>query len=137
MDQYVFDACSLVAYFNGETGADKVKDILEKAEKGDCITYMNKLNVYEIYYGFLRDDGSDIAESTLATILAFPINIIDKLDDSVFKEAARLKTKYKMSVADSIALAEAKVRDAQLVTSDHHEFDIIDEAGEVKIYWFR
>lgn len=70
-------------------------------------------------------------------ILALPVTIIDTLNDEVFFEAGRLKSDYKISLADSIALAEAKTRGAILVTADHHEFDIIDKAESVRFHWIR
>lgn len=48
-----------------------------------------------------------------------------------------LKKNYKVSLADSIALGFAKENQARLVTSDHHEFDPIDEAGDAKFLWIR
>jgi predicted nucleic acid-binding protein len=47
------------------------------------------------------------------------------------------KANYKISVADSFALGLAKVNQAVLVSGDHHEFDIIEKAGELKFHWFR
>ena len=48
-----------------------------------------------------------------------------------------METTYKMSLADSIAVAEAKTRKAQLLTSDHHELDYLEEKGEARFYWIR
>ena len=62
---------------------------------------------------------------------------IDKLKDNVFKEAGRLKATYKISLADSIVLAEAKTRGAKILTADHHEFDPINKDLEVSFYWIR
>lgn len=110
---------------------------MEKGDERYGMVYMHKLNVLEIYYGVFRDISPAKAEETLYTIHALPITIVDILSDSVFKEAGRLKATYKISLADSIALAEAKTRDVQLVTSDHHEFDPIDVQQDVKFYWIR
>ena len=94
-----------------------------KALKEDCIVYINKINILEVYYGVFREEGKDKAEEILVKILALPLKIIDKLEDTVFKEAGRLKAIYKISLADSLALAEAKTRGSRIVTADHHEFD--------------
>lgn len=42
-----------------------------------------------------------------------------------------------MSLADAVALAESAIRDGYLVTSDHHEMDILDSAGVAKFLWIR
>jgi predicted nucleic acid-binding protein len=66
-----------------------------------------------------------------------PITIKDKLTNEVFKEAGRLKSKYKLSLADSIAVAESIINEASLVTADHHEIEPIEMAEKVNITWFR
>jgi len=66
-----------------------------------------------------------------------PITVTAIFSDQAFREAGRLKTSFKISIADSIALAEAAVHDGCLVTSDHHEFDAIEQSGQVKFFWIR
>ena len=105
-NSYVLDACALLALINNEEGADSVEAILREALDGKVEVYMNKINVYEIYYGIYRVEGKDKADETYQLIQRQPINIIDTFEDDVFKEAAKLKSKYKMSLADSIALGE-------------------------------
>lgn len=134
---FVLDACSLIAFFGDEDGADKVENVFRKARADECIIYMNKLNILEVYYGVFREDGEEKAEEILDKILALPISVIDKLKDNVFKEAGRLKATYKISLADSIVLAEAKIMGAKVLTADHHEFDPIDKEGEVIFHWIR
>lgn len=137
MKDFVLDACALIAILDDEEGANRVEHIIQKAENKECLIYINKLNLLEVYYIICRKVGIDRANETLFDLLNTPLIVIDKLEDDVFKEAGRLKTNYKISLADSIALAEAKVRKAPLVTADHHEFDIIDKDGEIKFYWIR
>ena len=104
---------------------------------GECTVLMQALNVLEIYYGIFRDVSPEKAEETLNTIHSLPITLVDVLSEAAFKEAGRLQATSKISLADAIALAEASVNDAQLVTSDHHEFDPIDARKDVKFYWIR
>lgn len=136
-DIFILDACALIATLNDENGADKVDYIFQKAEYKECLVYINKLNLLEVYYTICKRIDVRKAEEILVELSDTPLIIIDRLEDDVFKEAGRLKAIYKISLADSIALAEARVREAQLVTSDHHEFDVIDKDGEVKFYWIR
>jgi hypothetical protein len=42
-----------------------------------------------------------------------------------------------MSLADSMAVAQAVVDDAIVVTSDHHELDAVDRDGNIKFLWIR
>jgi len=55
----------------------------------------------------------------------------------VFNEAGRIKSKYKIPLGDSIAVAECIIGEGILVTSDHNDFEKIDEAEKIKINWFR
>lgn len=134
---YILDACALLAFLLDEEGAEKVESILEKGNTSNCTIYMHKLNVLEIYYGVYREEGKTKANEVLDRILALPIKIINELDDSVFKEAGRLKATQRISLADSILLAQAKVNKASVVSADHHEFDEIEKQKEIKFFWIR
>ncbi|MDX9872948.1 MAG: PIN domain-containing protein [Clostridia bacterium] len=134
---YSLDACSLFALFNNESGADEVETVLTEALRDNAEVYMNKINLYEVYYGYYRDSEKHKADEVYNLIKAMPISITETFTDDIFTEAARLKTQYKMSLADSIALGEAIIRRAQLVTADHHEFDPVAKKENVKIYWIR
>jgi PIN domain nuclease of toxin-antitoxin system len=109
---YVLDACALLALINNEQGADTVEAVLRDALNGNAVVYMNKINVLEVYYGVYRTEGQVKADETYRRILKQPINIIDTLNDDVFFSAAKLKANYRMSLADSIVLGEAVLRDA-------------------------
>jgi uncharacterized protein len=78
-----------------------------------------------------------LAEETFEKVTNLPIKIIEGLRITVFKEAGRFKAIYKVSLADSVALAQAKVKGIPLVTCDHHEFDRVQEAKELDFVWIR
>ena len=138
MKTYILDACAIVALFNDEIGADVVDNLLVDATtNGICSLTINKYNLLEVYYGYLREDGEVFAEQQLANIKASCIRISDILTDDLFRHAAKLKTNYKISLADSIAVAQAVVDNAIIVTSDHHELDVVDQDGNVKFLWIR
>lgn len=134
---YVLDACALLAIINNEQGADRVEAVLREAINGHSEVYMNKINIYEVYYGVYRVEGQAKADAIYDLIQKQPINIIDILGDDVFREAAKLKSKYKMSLADSIALGEAVVRNATILSSDHHEFDVVERQESINFDWIR
>lgn len=134
---FVLDACSLIAFFNDEAGADVVQDLLEQASQNDIELIISIINLLEIYYGIYREDGEDMAEQSLLKVKNLPITIINTISDEVFKESAKLKATYRISLADAIALAEANVRAAHIVTADHHEFDILEKQNVIKVLWIR
>ena len=55
--KYVLDACAVVALVKDEDGADIVEDILEDVDAGKAEAYMNKLNLFEVFYGIRRAEG--------------------------------------------------------------------------------
>jgi hypothetical protein len=56
----------------------------------------------------------------------------------VLIEAGRIKSDYRrISLADSIVIAETSIRTGFLVTADHHEMEKIDKAGVVNFLWIR
>jgi len=46
---YLLDACSLLAVFNGEPGAQKVLDLLEQTKAGTVRLYMSIVQLLEVY----------------------------------------------------------------------------------------
>lgn len=136
-NKYVLDACALIAFLYGEEGGDKVKEILETAQEQNAEVYMNTVNILEVYYNIYKAEGEANAETFSQRLNELPVSIINGIDDAVFKVAGRLKSNYRMSLADSIAVSEAAIRDAYVLTSDHHEFDIIESNEKIKFGWIR
>jgi predicted nucleic acid-binding protein len=136
-DRFVLDACALIAFFYKEEGGIKVKQTLERAQQNNAEVYMNKLNVLEVYYNMYRVEGENKAEEFYLQLLKLPVIIIDNISDEVFRVAARLKSKYRMSLADSIAVGEVVTKDAVLLTSDHHELEAIESSENITVEWIR
>ena len=137
MSRYVLDACALIAMLRNEAGADKVAEIINAANNGEATIKMNKVNLLEVYYDLYRSIGKDLAEKILAEIKKRPITIISDFTDELFVEAGRLKASYKISLADSFALAQAIVSSGELLTSDHHEFEAVEQQEKIKFAWIR
>jgi predicted nucleic acid-binding protein len=137
MTRYVFDACALIAFFQNEKGADKIADVFEAAENGTAAITINVINLFEIYYDICRTSGEERAERVLAELKKRPIVIISEISEELFKEAGRFKLKYKMSLADSMALAQASLLHAELITSDHHELGSVEQNESVRFLWIR
>ena len=134
---FVFDACALIAFLNEEQGSDIVADILNDALTGQVSTNIHKINLLEVYYDVLRRCGNTAADEMLETVTESPINIINDISDDVLKEAGRLKATYRVSIADSVALAVASVFGGSLLTSDHHELDVVEKSESIKFHWIR
>ena len=134
---YVLDACALIAVLSAEVGANKVVDVYEQVILGKAELVMNVVNLLEVYYDDYRHHGKEAADKMLSSVKALSIKIITETDDTLFSEAGRLKASYRISLADAFALAQAKVTEGILLTSDHHEFDIIENKEPIKFLWIR
>ena len=137
MDKFVLDACALLSFIYNEPGCDVVQKALEQADSGSIKLYMNKLNLLEVFYDIRRSKGMDVAENYYSVVLDSSIYLIDGIADDVFREAGRLKTQYRMSLADAVALGQASALGASILTSDHHEFDTVEQNEGIKFTWIR
>ncbi len=136
MKYYVLDACAMIAFFDDEAGAEKVNEILDKAAESACEVLMHNASVAELYYNALKS-GNQKAELVLPSLYSYPIRYVDRITTDMIKWMGYFKTTYKISFADSIVLATAKLNNAKVVTSDHHEFDMIEKSGDVAFEWIR
>jgi len=137
MKRYVLDANALIALLQDEPGAEKVSEVLNAAYKGEAEIIMHKANFLEVYYDAYRYRGKEQADLMLSAVKKRPIQINAEITDEIFSEAGRLKATYKMSFADSFALAQAVVSGGALLTSDHHEFDAIESVENIGFVWIR
>ena len=130
----VLDACALTAFLNDEPGAELVASILKESPTVE----MAATNLLEIAYDAVRTTGElPAAREIVETVRELPIDIRWDLDEGLIEIAARFKTSFRISLADSVALALAVSRNAPLATSDHHEFDPIETAAVARFLWIR
>jgi predicted nucleic acid-binding protein len=137
MKNYVLDACAIIAFIHDELGADRFENILNMANTNEANVFIHKINLFEVYYDIFRYKGKQVADDVLTEIKQNQIEIISNITDELFFEAGRLKASYKISIADSIALATAFIYESELVTADHHELDEIESKENIKFLWIR
>ncbi len=129
----VLDSFSLIAYLEGEKGADKMIEVFRVARDSGRALLLSVVNWGEVYYITLREAGRERAEQAAHIISTLPIQIVP-VDLELTKIAAEFKAGRKMSYADCFAAALAKMRPAELVTGDE-DFRMVE--GDVKILWIR
>jgi len=127
----VLDSYSLIAYFDGEPGAEKMVEIIRSARDSGRPLLLSVINWGEVYYVTLRESGRERAEEIAHLISTLPIEVIPA-DLELTRQAAEFKARIKMSYADCFAAALAGVRRAELVTGDK-EFRQME--GEIKMLW--
>ena len=135
-DVFVLDACALISVARNEEGANIVADVYDRANKGEAKLLINRINLLEVYYDFYRYKGKKYADDFVKMVKHSEVRI-SEFDEIIFAQAGRLKAAYKISLADSIALAQTLVVDGALLTCDHHEFDIIAGKENIRFAWIR
>jgi predicted nucleic acid-binding protein len=68
-------------------------------------------------------------------VSSYSISFIDGIGD-YYREAARLKGRYSISLADSIAAATAKSLSATVVTKDG-EFQVLEKSENLSVMWIK
>jgi predicted nucleic acid-binding protein len=90
-----------------------------------------------VYYDIYRRFGNEDALDFLYKIKRSSVQIIQGIPEELLTQAGRLKATHKISLADSIALAQTYIVNGELVTSDHREMDVIESKENIKFFWIR
>jgi predicted nucleic acid-binding protein len=138
VQNYILDACALLALFDDEKGADIVEGLLDQAKNNEIIITMNAANFIEVYYDRIRKLGAKQADAIIQDIYdTFPISFVETLTPNIVREAARFKAEGKMSFADTVLVATAVCTNATIVTCDHVELEQVEKHGIVPFLWIR
>ena len=127
----VLNSYSLLAYIEGEAGAEQMIEIFRVARDSGRSLFLSVVNWGEVYYITMREVGHERADEVAHLISTLPIQIVPA-DLDLTRQAAEFKSKHRMSYAACFAAALAKSRKAELVTGDR---DFRQVEGEVKILW--
>ena len=129
----VLDSYALIAYFEDESSADQVKELLQQAEERGKSLLMSTVNWGEVYYALSRSKGESKAEESILIIDQLPITLIE-INRTIAYQAAKLKARYAVAFGDCFAAALAMVNQGQVLTGDP-EFKNLEK--EVSINWLR
>ncbi|MBW1788593.1 MAG: PIN domain-containing protein [Deltaproteobacteria bacterium] len=132
--RFVLDSYALIGYLENEPFADRIQHLLSKAKSGVPRLYSHAIHIGEVYYITLREQGRSVADLAYARIKAFPIKVIDHIDEELLLAAARLKAGYPLSYADAFAAALAAIYNCPLLTGDP-EFKSLEKENLVQIEW--
>jgi len=130
---HVLDTSAVVAYLKGEPGADVFAAILAEEQN---ILAIHAVNLCEIYYNYLRDDGLEIAGEAWRQVTSFA-TIIERLDEPFMKRVGRWKGIEGLGLGDAFAAATAEEFGVPLIATDHNDFDPIEAKGLLKLTWLR
>lgn len=127
----VLDSFATLAYLNGESGLDRVVEVLRQADRREIRLLLCTINFGEILYIVERQRGLISAQRTQALLENLPI--IEVLPDrALIFDAAHLKAHYPISYADAFVVALALREDAVILTGDPEFQAVMDQ---VRIEW--
>ncbi len=117
----VIDTGALLTFYLDEPGASKMEELLQRSLNGTLECFLNVVNLAEFYY-ILARKSKKVADEKEKNLRSFGIEIVPVEDDSLWREAAQIKTSHSLSLADAFAAATAKLLKADLVTGSDKEF---------------
>jgi predicted nucleic acid-binding protein len=125
-DLYVLDTSAILTYTDQEDGVVEVGRLLENARFRKCRLEACSISLMEIFYIALRASGEDRAARLVALVKSWPLIWVYP-DEKILLQAGKLKASYRLSVADALIAAVAKLHRACLVHKDP-EFAAMSEA---------
>ena len=113
-ERYTFDSEAILAFYLDEEGAEVVEDCLEQVQSGEAEGCINVINLTEVYY-ILSRVSPELAEEKQRNLRLYGLKVVPVEDDNLWREAAHLKTKHSLSLADAFAASTAEAFKSKLV----------------------
>ena len=129
----VLDAWSILAYLEDEPAGRRVADMIADAHDDGVPLMMTVVNAAEVWYIIARAASEAEADQSLAELAQLGIAFVDA-DWRLARQAARFKSKGRLSFADCFAAALAFENKAELATGDP---DFAQVEGAIKIAWLQ
>lgn len=130
----VLDAWAMIAYFEGESSAPKVNEILKSSSADPAqgaFLMISRINWGEILYIFESRYGISKRDTVERLMNQMSVKVIE-VDTDMTRLAAHFKASDKLPYADAFAAALAHQKGAQLVTGDK-DFKAVQ--GQIDILW--
>jgi ribonuclease VapC len=128
----VLDSWSVIAYLEDEPAGETVANLIADAHEHGTPLLMTTVNAGEVWYINAREISEAAADEAIADLRELGVEFRDA-DWKLANQAARFKSKMKMSFADSFAAALAfQERGSVLLTGDK-EFKQVEK--HITISW--
>jgi predicted nucleic acid-binding protein len=114
---FVLDSSAILALTDREEGWEAVELLLNDAQTNSNQVCACAISLMEIYYIAIREIGDDAAAKLVAIIKSWPVTWIYP-DEKTFLLAGKLKAAHRLSLADALIAAVAKLQNATLVHKD-------------------
>ncbi len=123
--KYVFDTETILKFYLGEDGAQKVLELLKSVQNKKVKGYISVINLTEFYYILYRK-SPEIAEQKVENLLSFGLVPSEIKDDDLWKEAGKIIAIHNIPLADAFAAATANHLKATLVAGKDADFEGVD-----------
>jgi predicted nucleic acid-binding protein len=115
---YVLDASALLRLLDGESGSDRVTEIMKAQRSGAAYAVVSAIHWGEIVGIFYKRHGLPGATQNIAALESLGLAVIPVTAERA-KKSARIKAEWKIPYADAFAVELATVSpDCILVTAD-------------------
>jgi predicted nucleic acid-binding protein len=117
-------------------GFEAVDALFDRATTRKITIYISIVNLVEVFYHFIRANGEEEAVEIMRELDELPLVMIDTISRTVYRETARLKARYSISLGDVFLCATAKSLSATVVTKDH-EIEAVEQSENLSVLWIR
>ncbi|MGH7858879.1 MAG: type II toxin-antitoxin system VapC family toxin [Candidatus Binatia bacterium] len=131
MADFALDTSAVLALRGDEPGAERVETILRRARSGRSEVLVSFMTRMEILYRITADEDEESARSTLRLLDSSGVRWVS-CEDAILEEAARIKARGGLSVADAWIASTALRNGAVLVHKDP-EFERVPEIRQERL----
>jgi predicted nucleic acid-binding protein len=124
----------MLAYLKGEPGAPVVDGVLKQSGR-DC--FAHSINLCEVYYDVLRAADEPTADQAIRDLLNAGVIERDEMDQPFWRDAGKIKSRGRISIADAFCATLANRVGGEVVTSDRREFEPLHQAGVCDVHFIR
>jgi predicted nucleic acid-binding protein len=125
-ERYLLDTSATLAVTDREDGFEKVEQLLEQAADGEADVGVCAVSLMELYYITLQEQGEDQAAQLVGLVKSWPVRWIYP-EEKALLLGGRIKAFHRLSFADAIIAAVARLHEAVLVHKDPEFETLADE----------
>ncbi len=127
----VLDSWAWMALVMGERAGAEVQRLLSNAASSSRAVSMTTVNLGEVWYSVARRKSPQAADAAVELVAFAGVQVVPA-DWALASQAARFKSKHRISYADGFAAALAHNLKVELVTGD---LEFRELEGSIKIRW--
>jgi predicted nucleic acid-binding protein len=131
LTSYVLDTSAVMAFLRSEEGGGMVREIIEGQDRETGLVVFPFMTLMEVEYLSFRKGGFSGARQVVHAIQSWPVEFRESTPEWSW-EAAKVKTRAQISVADAWNAALALMLDAELVHKDP-EFDRVEGLRHLRL----